>query len=195
MTMIDPFASAPADDEAQAAPAEAPEESLFNEPPAEAPKKAPAKAAPAKVTNVAAPSEGKVVLTFKGGTGFDAPWIVIHAESLQDAYEQMVGDNGALLGELFTRVQNAGQAFAKLAPQQAAGGGNGGSRGGGTQRQSNAPQAAQEAPNGEKRYCAHGEMKFRSGVSKKTGKPYQMFVCQSGDRNDECDAQFLNSRR
>ncbi|AVJ50796.1 hypothetical protein SEA_OLANP_52 [Mycobacterium phage OlanP] len=197
MTMIDPFASAPADDEAQAAaPVEAPEpeESLFDEPPAEAPKKAPAKKAAAKVTNVVAPSEGKVVLTFKGGTGFDAPWIVIHAESLQDAYEQMVGENGALLGELFTRVQNAGQAFAKLAPQPA-GGGNGGSRGGSTQRQSNAPQAAQEAPNGEKRYCAHGEMKFKSGVSKKNGKPYQMFVCQSGDRNDECDAQFLNSRR
>jgi hypothetical protein len=192
--MNDPFA--PTADEAQTeTPAEAPADSPFDTPPAEAPKKTAAKKAAPKAaakTTVSTDSEGKVTVTLKGGAGFDAPWIVIHAESIEDAYAQMT-ESGTLLGELMKRVSNAGQYFAGLAPAKAgpAGGGNrgAGNANGGNQRQGQ-PQGSQEAPNGEKRYCAHGEMRFKSDVSK-AGKPYKGFFCTSRDRNDQCDAEFL----
>jgi hypothetical protein len=186
----DPFASAPAD-EAQAAP----EPEQAPEPPADPePAPAPAKKAAAKKTNpLVTPvvnvgsTGGKVTMTFKGGSGFDAPWIVIHADDLDDALTQ-VSEGGKTLAAVMERVQKAGQHFVGLGGGSApARGGNGG----GQQRTSNAPQGAQEAPNGEKRYCEHGEMRFRSQVSKKTGKPYKGFFCTSGDRDNECDAQFL----
>ncbi|QLF84446.1 hypothetical protein SEA_TOPANGA_46 [Mycobacterium phage Topanga] len=142
--MQDPFASAPTTDEAQAAPE--PQESVFDAPPAEAPapaKKAPAKKAAAKAAPVAAaPSEGKVVLTFKGGTGFDAPWIVIHAEDLEDALDQ-VTTQGATLMALMERVQGAGKHFAAQGPAAPS---NGGGRGGNTGQRQSAPRQAQQPP-------------------------------------------------
>lgn len=196
--MIDPFADAPAD-EAQT---EAPEE-VFAAPPTEAPAPAPApapakKAAPKKAAgtvsvdvkpNLLPLDNGKVSLTFKGGTGFDAPWVVIHASDLGDALEQVSGDNGATLAKLMERVQRAGAHFTKVAPTRPAASGATAPSAAPAQRQA-APQAAQEAPGGEKRFCSHGEMNFRSGVSK-AGKPYQAYFCSSRDRNDECKAQFL----
>lgn len=207
--MNDPFASAPAD-EAQAAPDPQagahdysdgpPVEEPFAAPPAEAPapaKKAPAKAAAKKPAvgtvsvdvkpNLLPLDEGKVVLTFKGGTGFDAPWIVIHAKDLDDALDHVSGDNASTLATIMERTQIAGKHFAGLAPAKPATGNSGGGQP--AQRQA-APQAAQGAPNGEVRYCSHGEMRFRSGTSK-AGKAYSAFFCSSGDRNDECKAQFL----
>ncbi|AFU20673.1 hypothetical protein SEA_CHUPACABRA_47 [Mycobacterium phage Chupacabra] len=145
--MQDPFASAPTADEAQAAP-EQPQESVFDAPPAEAPapaKKAPAKKAAAKATAapvVAAPSEGKVVLTFKGGTGFDAPWIVIHAEDLDDALDQ-VTTQGSTLMALMERVQGAGKHFAAQGTPAPS---NGGGRGGNTGQRQNAPRQAAQPP-------------------------------------------------
>lgn len=53
-----------------------------------------------------------------------------------------------------------------------------------------APQQAGEAPGGEKRYCSHGEMVFKSGVAKSTGKPYRLFSC-TAPRDQQCPAQFL----
>lgn len=181
MTVADPFASAP--DEAQPATETAAVPSPFDNPPAEAPKEAPITTT--TKTQAAPTGEGKVVLTFKGGTGFDAPWIVIHAEDLQDAFDQVNGENASLLAKTMEKVQSAGKHFASLGGGggQQSGGGNGG---GGQQR----PQY-QEAPNGEKRFCSHGEMSFKSGVSK-AGKPYKGFFCPSRDRNDQCKAQFLN---
>jgi len=178
----DPFADAP--DEAQTETQTEVQEDTVTE------TKAPAKKAAAKkVANKPAPavaaSEGKVVLTFKGGAGFDAPWIVIHAESLEDAYDQVTEENAKLLADLMGKVQSAGQHFVKLgggSPNSNGGQNSGGRRG--------APQGAQEAPNGEERYCAHGKMQFKSGVSK-AGNTYKGFFCPSRDRNEQCKAQFL----
>ncbi|OBJ40268.1 hypothetical protein A5630_25290 [Mycolicibacterium mucogenicum] len=168
--------------------------------PAPAPKKAPAKKAPAKAaakpatTTVVnnAGSDGKVVLTFKGGSGFDAPWIVIHATDMDDALDQVSGDNAGKLATVMERVQKAGKHFVSLGPAKAAGG-SGGNSGGGNSGggRSNAPQAAQEAPNGEERFCKHGAMVYKTGISKKNGKAWKAFMCGSGDRDDECPAQFL----
>jgi hypothetical protein len=73
----DPFDSAPLDDAAPAEEAKQPEV-----------KAKVTKAKPA----VQAESDGKVVLTFKGGRDFDAPWVVIHANGLQEAHDFVVGD-------------------------------------------------------------------------------------------------------
>lgn len=53
-----------------------------------------------------------------------------------------------------------------------------------------APQQANQAPGGEKRFCSHGEMVFKSGVAKASGKPYQLFSCPA-PREQQCPAQFL----
>ncbi len=53
-----------------------------------------------------------------------------------------------------------------------------------------APQQSQEAPGGEKRFCSHGEMVFKTGVAKNTGKPYSLFSC-TAPRESQCKAQFL----
>ena len=185
--MKDPFADAPEADEAveeQIEETEAPEEPT----PA---KKAPAKkAAPKKkeaITvdvkpNLVAGDDGKHVVTLKGGSGFDAPWYVIHASGL-DELEQLFSEDAGRLAALMERIQKAGAHFSGL----------GGSKpSGGSPQRGQAPQPAQEAPGGEERFCQHGKMTFRSGVSKKTGKPYEMFACSERDRDAQCKPQFLN---
>ena len=145
-------------------------------------------AAPAVEVSAAKPavasSDGKVVLTFKGGRGYDAPWIVIHANGLQEAHDFVVGDNASLLAVVMDRVQTASKHFAGIGadqPQAAAPA---------QPYQPGTPQQSQEAPGGEKRHCAHGEMVFKTGVAKATGKPYSLFSC-TAPREQQCKAQFL----
>lgn len=175
MTIADPFAAAPAADEAQNTTTE---ETTTQEAPISTTATV-TKSAP----SAAVGADGKVVLTFKGGSGFDAPWVVIHADGIQEAHEFVTGDNASLLAQVMERVQSAAKHFAGMgSPAPQAGGGN---RGGG-----GAPAAAQSAPGGETRHCAHGEMVFKSGVSK-AGKPYKLFSC-TAPRDQQCKAQFLN---
>lgn len=128
-------------------------------------------------------SDGKVVITLKGGKGYDAPWIVFHANGLQEAHDFVVGDNATLLSVLMDRVQTAAKHFAGIGyeapPAQQSGPSYGGP-----------PPASQAAPGGEKRHCAHGEMVFKTGVAKASGKPYSLFSC-TAPRDQQCKAQFL----
>ena len=75
-------------------------------------------------------SNGKVVVTLKGGKGYDAPWIVLHCDTVAEA-NGLLADEG--LKELIDRTTKAGQYFAKqggmsapapaaTAPVQAGGG-------------------------------------------------------------------------
>jgi hypothetical protein len=106
MPDIDPFADAPEDAEAQEVAA----------PPA---KKAPAKkVAATKKENTL--SESKVTITLKGGSAYEAPWVVIHADDLNDANDQVSGENAAVLADLLSKVQKAGEHFVGLAPAKAA---------------------------------------------------------------------------
>jgi hypothetical protein len=88
----------------------------------------------------APPSEGKVVVTLKGGRDFDAPWIVIHASDLQDAHDQVTHDNAVLLSKLMEQVQKAANHFSSQGKkpdiQQL----------GSATPQRQAPQGATEAP-------------------------------------------------
>jgi hypothetical protein len=76
-------------------------------------------------------ADGKVVLTFKGGTSFSDPWVVVHAANLDEALAY-VTENGAKLLDLFTRVKRASTSF------------NGGA--GSADQSQGAPAQRQEAP-------------------------------------------------
>lgn len=164
MAVVDPFAQD--DDEAQAS----------TDPWAPDPepvKKAPAKKAAAKPVEVQGPSD-KIVVTLKGGAGFDAPWIVIHASNVAEAI--------STVRETADLMEITQKAAAHFAGQKASGGSAPARRGA-------APAAAQQAPNGDSRQCEHGEMRFKSGVSK-AGKPYKAFFC-TADKSEECTPIFL----
>ncbi|AER48759.1 ribonucleoside reductase class II [Mycobacterium phage Alma] len=182
MSYEDPFATAPAD-----APAEEAQQQTEPTPP------------PAKpvVNNTAAPvavgPAGDLSVTFKGDGTYTAPWIVPKYASVDAALVDLGvdADEVAKLGQgqkwfaLFDRATKMAQHFASLgggAAKPASGGG------GGSQRQA-PPKAATEAPNGEKKFCKHGEMEYKSGTSKKTGKPYALFSC-TAPRDEQCDAQW-----
>lgn len=202
----DPFATI-APDEAQAAP-EAPQDPWDAAPapvapapqppppPPPAPAPQPQYQAPATPPPAYAPVAGpvdheKVVLTFKGGTGYDAPWIVVRGHSLADAADQLKGENAKILAQLMSDVQRAGRKFAELggalpaaAPAQPQ-----------YQQQAPAqgapPAGAMTAPNGEARHCAHGAMAYKNG--NKNGKFWQGFFCPTPKGTPgQCKPQFVN---
>lgn len=123
----------------------------------------------------------------KSGGGYDDPWITLDFPSIDVAHARL--SDAARKGRLVEVFQVTAQASAKFAeltsvgkpakPAAAAGGGGG---------QSRAPQGAQEAPNGEKKYCDHGEMVYKSGVSTK-GNAYKLFSCIA-PRDQQCKAQY-----
>lgn len=168
MTEFDPFADAP-EDEAQSEPTQEPVEA-----PAPA-KKAPAKKSIGAVSvdvkpNLLPLDEGKVVLTFKGGTGFDAPWIVIHAKDLQDAFDQVSGDNVELLKKLMEHSNSAGKYFTGL---------GGGKPSQGAPARQAAPAPAQQPPAGSPP-CPGDGWVYKSGVGRCNGKPWQGWMPPRG---------------
>lgn len=135
-------------------------------------------------TPVGGQTEGKLVVTLKGGSQHGAPWIVIHAEDASDALNQLTDK---FLGQVIERTSAVSRHFhnkvgdGPSVPQQ---------RGGG---QPGKPEGATQAPNSESRYCKHGEMPWKSGTSRQ-GKTYAGWFCSSQDRNDQCDPQWPAKR-
>lgn len=119
-------------------------------------------------------SDPFVSVTLKGGASYDSPWTVLYFENIEDADRQLEQKKDAIKRILDNSATMGGYYSSKGKPAAA-------------------PQAsAQEAPGGEERFCAHGKMTFRSGVSKSSGKPYQGFFCAAPDRNEQCKPQFMN---
>ncbi|WXX09758.1 ribonucleoside reductase class II [Mycobacterium phage MS619] len=171
MSYEDPWSTAPAQ---QSEP----------EPPAQAAAPVATTASAAAVDSVSVQhSTDGVSATFKFAGQYSDPWVVVKGADPADVYAKI---STAEFKALMDRVAQIAGVYAGAAAKPA------GNAGGGAQ-QSRAPQPAQEAPGGEKRFCQHGEMQFKSGVSKKTGNPYKMFVC-TAPRDQQCDAQFLNSK-
>ncbi|AYD87076.1 hypothetical protein SEA_NICOLETERA_49 [Mycobacterium phage NicoleTera] len=129
-----------------------------------------------------------VSATFKFAGAYSDPWVVVKGSDPADVLAKV---NTPEFKELMDKVQFIASHYAGAGAKPA---GNAGGGAPAQAQQSRAPQAAQEAPNGEKRYCAHGEMEFKSGVSKKTGKPYKLFSC-TAPRDQQCEAQFLNDKK
>ncbi|MFG3343343.1 hypothetical protein [Glycomyces sp. NPDC048151] len=57
------------------------------------------------------------------------------------------------------------------------------------QRSGYAASGPQSAPGGEQRYCDHGEMTWKAGISNSSGKPYSGWFC-SGPRGSQCPPQW-----
>ncbi|QGJ90197.1 hypothetical protein PBI_SHEAKEIRA_49 [Mycobacterium phage SheaKeira] len=185
MSYEDPFDAAPA----QPAPAPVPE-------PAPAAPPAPVAAAPAAAAPVVVASggSGDLSVTFKGDGTYASPWIVPKYASVADALVDLGADPNEVAGlnqaqrwgALFERATKMAAHFAGLGSPAPTPGGGGSAPA--TQRQA-APAAAQAAPNGEEKFCQHGKMEYKSGTSKKTGKPYALFSC-TAPRDQQCDAQW-----
>lgn len=197
----DPFADDAPADEAQQPPASS--RGPWDD---EQPAAAPAQGAGQPIT-INAGSEGKLVATFKGGSGYDAPWLVVHAKDITDLEETLA--DGKRLAALLTRIKRIGATFAgkddagsgqRSGGQQSRGGQQqrGGSSGGSQQRRSNErpagkPEAADGPPRGvEQEYCDHGDMIWRTGYNEQKKKSWGGFFCPlPRDRKDEqCDPVF-----
>jgi len=192
----DPFA--PENDEAQTEQAPEPEDT-FDAPPAEAPepKKAPTKRAAKKATAKVASDDDEdpefypYTLSLKGHGGFDAPMLVLRGKTIGDIADLMEKGNNDDLKRLMSNAAGAAKFFNGLFPDKANAQSRGGSGGG--QRSGGAPQEAKEAPGGEERFCKHGKMEFKSGISK-AGNKYELFSC-TAPRDEQCPAQYLNSKK
>jgi hypothetical protein len=95
-----------------------------------------------------------ITLTFKGGAGFDAPWVVVHARDLEDAYETA---SDPLLGKLFEKVAETSQEFTALAPAKSAA----------APQRPGAPTPPPGAPG--------PDWTYKEGVGK-TGKPWKAWM-------------------
>lgn len=158
--MQDPFATPQPAEEAQAETIKPPEPS------------APVATAP----RPASTSEGKVVVTLKGGTGFDAPWIVIHADDAADALSQINEEMAALM----ERAQTAAKHFGSL---------------GGGPNTNGARPVAQGQPQGSLEAPAWAPPKpfedfvYKTGVSAKNGRVWHAWM--PPEKGDSRPAKFF----
>ncbi|GII83345.1 hypothetical protein Ssi03_13350 [Sphaerisporangium siamense] len=127
-------------------------------------------------------SEGKIVTTIKYGAGFDAPWTVIHSDSVAEA-ERALNEAKNLL-ELTARVAKYAKTLDSGTAPAAQRGGNGG---GGQARQASTP------PGMPSKSCAHGEMTYRTGNSAKGAWAGYFCPLEKGDP-DQCKPVFVKSR-
>lgn len=135
-------------------------------------------------------TEGEQVrITMKSGAGYEVPWITVDFPSIDVAHERLSdAERKSKLMDIFKITAGASAKFAEQvaelkpanvsSPTATSVGYN-----------PRAPQGIAEAPGGEKRFCPHGEMQFKTGVSK-AGKAYQLFSC-TAPREQQCKAQFL----
>lgn len=123
--------------------------------------------------------EGKIVLTYKEGAGFDSSWTVVHANSVEDA-------KAILKDPEFKELLD----LSKKAAAYFRGGSTPSAPAAPTQPRSNVPAAAQSAPDGDSRQCKHGEMVYRTGS--KNGRTWKAFMCPSPKGTpDQCDAEWI----
>lgn len=122
-------------------------------------------------SNMTVSDQGKIVTTIKHGAGYDAPWTVIHANSAAEAKATMNDPEFKELLELTSKVSSS------ILPKQPASAPAG---------RSGQPAAAAAAPSGET--PPEGYV-FKSGISKKTGKPWKAFM--PIDRNSGLEAIWL----
>lgn len=126
----------------------------------------------------------KVRVTLKAGPGYEAPWITVDGTDVADAADQL--SDGSAVDKLVKVTVNAAKHF-----HGTYGTGRPASSGGGQARQAGKPEAADQAPDGEERYCKHGRRKYMSGISKTSGKAYKGFFCNETDRSEQCKPEFV----
>ncbi len=141
---------------------------------------------------------GSVSATFKGNGEYSSAWYVFRAPSVDILADMLegVGDikrlvaAGSAVDQFIKQKEPAGKARASSSNTAAGQRPNGNSNGGGSNQQRRGrPQGATEAPNGEKRYCDHGEMRWRSGISQ-AGNTYAGWYCTSQNRDQQCKPEY-----
>lgn len=130
------------------------------------------------VTNIVS-DQAKIVTTLKGGSGFDAPWIVVHADNATDALETLKDPS---MKELIELSQKVGSAFVE------AGGGSRkpAAQAAPAQRSNGQPQGATEAA-----VATPPGYIFKSGMNK-AGRAWKAFM--GADRNADLPVIFLNDK-
>jgi hypothetical protein len=147
----------------------------------------PAEQTTVTTTAVTPTGEHKVRVTLKAGPEQGAPWITIDGADVSDAADQL-GDTDGVKRLVELTVSAARFLHRSYGSNQQRGLSNGSGSG---QRQPGKPAGASEAPNGEKRYCEHGQRVYKSGFSEKTGKNWAAFDCPER----VCDREWANNRR
>lgn len=108
----------------------------------------PWKDSPKVVEHVGSPDRDGAVITLKAGAGYDAPWIVLHATSQEDAVKQLTDDVHTELMDLVARkAKEFARAFGGVpmaSGKPAASGGWGGK----SQAATAAPAASGDIPSG-----------------------------------------------
>lgn len=140
------------------------------------------------VVNVSA--ESKIVVTIKGGRDYDEPWVVIHADDLDDALSQTT--DKVKLGDLMKAAQEASKAFRDFRPTEDKGTSAPASQGGSQTRSQGRPAAATDGPLGPQ-HCKHGQKKFWSKFDEEKKELVQIYFCpaQKGDPS-KCKNQYVN---
>lgn len=143
--------------------------------------------APTRVVAVETAETSEVSVTLKGGSGFDAPWVVVRAGSISSALSHLK-TYAAELKELLDTAARVGGYFARSGAQKPAGGS---SAPAGNQAPANDKPAYQQAPGGQQKFCDHGEMKFKSGAKADPDDPTKLkawsgFFCPERDRASQC---------
>lgn len=132
------------------------------------------------------PNRDFLTVTLKAGTGYDAPWLVFHANSVDEALESLQHDK---LDELMDLTARKGKELAK-----AFGGSQGFSKpaasSGGGWKKPAVKQAVSE-PDEEGPECDHGVRNWVTGRSAKG--PWQAWMCPA-EKNDrtKCDPIWAN---
>lgn len=141
----------------------------------------------AKVITVGA--EGKVVVTLKGGSGYDEPWVVIHADDLQDALKQTT--DYETLGAIMDAAQKASKKFREFRPSDPTPNSASASQNGSQGRTSGKPASATDGPLGVQ-MCQHGKKKFWSKFDQEKNELVQIYFCpaQQGD-STKCKNQYV----
>jgi hypothetical protein len=127
------------------------------------------------VKAVSTMSEGKVVVTLKGGRDYDDAWVVIHANDLDDAVAQVT--DYEKLGTLLDATQKASKRFRELRPSDPTRETPKTSQGGSQARTQGKPAQATAHPKGRQEFCQHGEMEFKTGLGKNE-KLWGAFDCK-----------------
>jgi hypothetical protein len=140
------------------------------------------------VRNVSA--ESKIVVTIKGGRDFDEPWVVIHADDLDDALKQTT--EKTKLGDLMKAAQEASKAFRDFRPAEATTTAPAASQGGTQTRSQGRPQSAGDGPLGPQ-HCKHGQKKFWSKWDDEKNEMVQIYFCPAPKgAADKCKNQYVN---
>lgn len=126
-----------------------------------------------------------LTVTLKAGTGYDAPWLVFHANSVSEALEALQDEQ---LDELMDLTARKGKELAK-----AFGGSAGFSKPAGSTSSGYKKPAAKQAVSepDEAPECDHGERNWVTGRSAKG--PWYAWMCPA-DKNDrsKCDPMWAN---